>query len=139
MATTPTIWIPTAEQASVCRDCELAAYGSAATVRQWRSLLANRSVVALCHGKRPTAVAVAKSTESGWQLLLVAVRPTARRRGIGSTLVKLLGEKSLLTLRLRETATAALKFAVACGFHPLRVDRDSYGDCDAVILTRNPE
>ena len=139
MATTPTIYIPTAEQAVACRDCELAAYGTAASVKQWQRLLSNNAVVALAHGKAPSGVAVARFVDNQWELVVVAVRPTARRRGIGRTLIELLGEKSQLNLRLPETNTDALQFAKSCGFRPLKIEHGGYEKCDAIHLVRNPE
>lgn len=139
MAATPTIWMPTIADADRCRSCELAAYGTAATVAQWQRLLANKSVVALAHGSKPSAVAVARCDSDGWRLLLVAVAPNARRRGIGRQLVELLGETQQLQLRLPETATSSLLFAAAVGFHSERLERDGYGHCDAIHLIRDPE
>lgn len=138
MATTANLWIPQVEQAAACRECEQVAYGSSASLKQWQQLLSNKAVVAIAAGscEHPTGVAVARF-DSGFKLLLCAVRPTARRKGVAATLVKLLGENHELELKLRETATVALKFAVAVGFVPQRLERESYGSgCDAVILKR---
>lgn len=131
-----TVWIPTVADAARCRRIELEAYGRAATLKQWQQLLKSKSVVAL---STRSAVAVARFSDSGYHLLLVAVKSDSRRQGIGRELVRLLGEgKRELLLRLPETNLAALKFAVAAGFKPMKLERNSYSHCDGILLKRLP-
>ncbi len=135
-----TIWIPTVGDAARCRAIELEAYGKAATLRQWQQLLRSKTAVVLA---TIDSVAVARFEATGLHLILVAVRRDARRQGKGRELVRLLGETSEMQLRLPETAIAALKFAVATGFQPQKIERNGYsncgngGNCDAILLRRS--
>ena len=140
MSSVSQIWIPKPEAAAACHSCEQLAYGSAATVGQWRKLLASPTTVALAHGSKPSAVAVARCDASGWELLLVAVAPNARRRGFGRQLVELLGETQQLQLRLPETATESLQFATAVGFKVERIGHCEHSSgCDCIYLIRDPK
>ena len=128
---TATTWIPTAADAGHCRSIEQEAYGKSATLKQWEKLLADPAAVVLATF---TAVAVVKEIEGQLRLILVAVKRRARRQGIGRKLVQLLCEYGELELKLPETDLAALRFATAVGFKPQRLERDGYGNCDAIWL-----
>ncbi len=130
-----TVWIPTTEAAANCRLIEENSYGSSLSLEQWRRLIKSKKAVAICYENK--AVAVVAAIGGKWQLIMVAVTPTARREGIGSELVSYLGETLALQLRLPETNYIGLKFAVANGFVVDRVERNGYGNCDAIWLVRS--
>lgn len=118
----------TVADAALCRKLELAAYGTAATLRQWRLLLSQSSTVALCC---TTGVAVVV----GARVVVIAVDSKQRRKGTGKQLVTKLQEKiENLQLRLPETNTVALKFAVAVGFKVTKLLPKCYGNLDGVEL-----
>lgn len=131
-----TTWIAGPTDAAHCRKLELEAYGKAATIKQWQKLLATPTACVLATAN---AVAVTVLKPTGYHLLLVAVKRSARRQGIGGELVRMLGDgKQKMQLRLPETAIGALKFATATGFRPVAVEREGYSDCDAILLERQP-
>ncbi len=125
-----TCFRPTVADAARCRSCELAAYGTAATIRQWQQLLKSEAKIVAVGESRIVAVAVARSGK----LMLVAVRPQQQRKRLGSDLMQQLPRK--LELRLKETDLVALKFAVSVGFKVQRLERGGYSNCDAIRLKR---
>ncbi len=125
-----TIFRPTVADAARCRSCELAAYGSAATLAQWQQLLKSVAKIVATGERAIVAIAVAR----GSKLSLVAVRPQQQRKRLGSELMQQLPRE--LELRLKETDLVALKFAVSVGFRVQRLERDGYSNCDAIRLRR---
>lgn len=133
-------WQPLADSAATLAALDRDCYGDrSGDQRQWRRLLLNPATVAVAVGpvRQPIAVAVAESVAAGeLRLWRLAVAPEWRRRGWSRWLVAKLGERHGLSLRLRETNTAALAAAVAVGFRVQGLERGSYGDCDGVRLWR---
>lgn len=78
-----------------------------------------------------------------WHLANIAVAPSRRRRGLGTSLVRALfdaaGEDRAYTLEVRPTNRSAIAMYEALGFEAVGVRRRYYPDNneDAVIMWRN--
>ena len=119
----------TVADAALCRKLEKSAYGKAATLRQWQSLLQNSHTVALCC---PNGVAVVVNSV----LVVLAVDAKSQRMGVGRKLIREMQRlQPQLRLRLPETNLVALKFAAAVGFRSSSISKDFYGaGVDAIWL-----
>ena len=120
-------------------DLDREGYGSRSLSRgQWDRLLSRSDVVVIVGGgiERPESVAVVRPTSgSECELLRLVVRPVARRRGVGRSLVETLGSARSLEVTLREDSLDALLFARAVGFKAIGLDRGRW-DCDGIRMRR---
>lgn len=83
-----------------------------------------------------SGVIVSKDTS---RILMLAVRPSHRKKGIGSNLLQSFIENSAqkgrkkITLEVRVSSDKAIKFYKERGFHPLGIIEDFYSDGESCL------